>query len=106
MATNEEFKMIKDMYLRAVGAADYKIEQSVKEAKEKHGFENGSALTDCYRRDLEKATKNIKPVTEIKKYGEIEIEEAVRDEDGRLVYDKKDALKMLKAIAHINTYIL
>ena len=106
MATKEEFEMIKRMYFSAIGKASMKIDESIKEAKEKYGFENGSALTDCYRKDLEIATKDIHPLKEIKKYGEIEIEEAVRDEEGTLVYDKKDALKMLKAIRHINTYIL
>ena len=103
MATNKEFEVIKSMYFRAIGKASMKIDDSLKQAKEKNGFENGSMLTRIYKDHLNEATENINPVTFENEYG---IEEAVRDEEGNLVYDKKDALKMLQAIEHINTYIL
>lgn len=107
MATNKEFEVIKSMYFRAIGKASMKIDDSIKQAIEAHpndpAFENGSMLTRVYKDHLNEATENIKPVTFENKWG---IEEAVRDEDGNLVYDKKDAFKMLKAIDDINTYIL
>lgn len=104
MATNKEFELITGMYLSATGKAHMKIEDSIKEAKEKNGFENGSALTDVYRKHLEEATEGIEPLrTEEDEFG---CSELLEDENGLLVFDKKDALKMLKAIEHINTYIL
>ncbi len=103
MATKKEFEMITKMYLRAVGAAHYEIDMSIKRAKELHGFEDGSALTDLYRRHLKKATKGIEPLMERDENG---FSKVVTDENGLSVYDKKDALKMLKAVEYINTYIV
>ena len=104
MATNKEFELITGMYLSATGKAHIKIDDSIKEAKEKFGFENGSALTDMYRQHLEEATKGIEPLRI--EEDEDGCSELLEDEDGLLVFDKKDALKMLKAIEYINTYIL
>lgn len=103
MATNKEFELITGMYLSAIGKAHIKIEDSIKEAKEKNGFENGSALTDVYRQHYKEATEGIEALTVEDEYG---CKELLEDENGLLVFDKKDALKMLKAIEHINTYIL
>ena len=104
MATNKEFELITGMYLTAIGKASMKIDDSIKEAKEKNGFENGSALTDVYRKHYEEATEGIEPLrTEADEFGFTDL---LEDENGLLVFDKKDALKMLKAIEHINTYIL
>ncbi|MBQ6345174.1 MAG: hypothetical protein IJI96_03565 [Methanobrevibacter sp.] len=104
MATNKEFELITGMYLSAIGKASMKIDDSIKEAKEKFGFENGSALTDVYRQHYKEATEGIEPLrTEEDEDG---CSELLEDENGLLVFDKKDALKMLKAIEHINTYIL
>ena len=104
MATNKEFELITGMYLTTIAKASRKIEESIEEAKTRFGYENGSALTDVYRQHYEKATAGIKPLeTEPDEYGCTEL---LEDENGWLVYNKKDALKMLQAIEHINTYIL
>ncbi|MBR3362638.1 MAG: hypothetical protein IKG40_01780 [Bacilli bacterium] len=92
MATKNEFEIIKSMYHRAIGKALIKIEESVEEAKEVHGFENGSALTDIYRNHLDKAMEGIEQEFDIDKQ--------------EVVYNPKDSLKMLKSIEYINTYIL
>ena len=104
MATNKEFEVIKSMYLITLGKAHMKIDESIEEAKIKNGFENGSALTDLYRKYLKEATEGIEALkTEEDEFG---LRDYLTDEEGHLIYDKKDALKMLKAISMINTYIL
>ena len=92
MATKSEFKIIKKMYHRAVGKAVIKIENSIKEAKEVHGFENGSALTDVYKEHLDKAMDKVDSVYDV--------------ESREVIYNQNDSLKMLEAIDYINTYIL
>ncbi len=91
------------MYVVACGKASHVIDMSIKEAQEKHGWDNGSALTDIYRKNLKDATDGIEPLTYTDELG---LTCLMEDEDGNHVYDRKDAFKMLQAIDHINTYIL
>lgn len=94
MATNKEFELIKSMYLSAVGQAYRKIEECEKKDAEnpnKDIREYGSVLTGLLKRELEEFTEPISWKW---------------SKDYEMIYDKKDALKMLQAIEKINTHIL
>lgn len=104
MANNKEFKIITGLYLSAVGRANFKIRATIKEGQEKYGHEGENALSSLYKRYLNEATEGINPLTT--EEDEFGFTELLEDEEGLLVYDKKDALKMLKAIEIINTHIL
>lgn len=103
MATEKEFELITKMYLKSYGKASMKIDKSIEDARKEHGFENGSALTDIYRGHLEDATKDIQPLKKVNEFG---LQEVVYNDDGKMMFDKNDALKMLQAIDIINRYIL
>lgn len=103
MATQEEFKIITDMYSAVCGRALYKIELTVKDAYEKYGWENGSHLTGVYKKRFVEATRDINPLTYVNSDG---VKEFMEDDNGNLVYDIRDACKMLSAIREISVYIL
>lgn len=104
MATNKEFELITGMYLSAIGKANSKIRETIKEGQEKYGHKEGNALSGLFERYLKEATEEIRPLeTEADEFGFTEL---LKDENGLLIYDKKDALKMLQAIEIINTHIL
>lgn len=101
MVTKSELKEITSLYHMICGRAEYKIHECRKSDEQK-GFKK-SQLTSYFEKTLEKATEDIKPLKTVDEHG---ISRLATDEDGHIIYDKKDTLKMLKAIRIITTHIL
>ena len=103
MATKNEKMLIDTIYQRTVIKAEKKIAKQLKEDQEIRGFENGSCLYGALKKDLEKATEGIGYIYEYNE--EYEMNMVATHENNVIKYDAT-ALKLLKAIEEINTYVL
>ena len=103
MATKKEKMLIDTIYQTTIRKAEEKIAKQLKEDQEIRGFKNGSCLYGALKKDLDKATKGIGVIYEYNE--EYDIDTVACHENNVMKYDAS-ALRLLKAIDDINTYIL